>query len=293
MSTKTEDQILRDRMVVQERPLKRCLQEFSFLCEQSPKIPAPVAQQIASQVLREIRWFRHTVQCAVQVQRRSEQEISMYEQQGAQLEESIAEGRASVRRLGDELEESRNHKKHKIAYDEIAKEVEKRPTRAQLQQEIDEIKRETDQLQQEEQAHGNVIEAMQAQYANVLNEMHKLEDMAKDALTTQELGIFLGDADADVGKGEEGRPQSQSDMPSPAALDSRDAHRLNDTSDALMDAFADERRKSEGQMDGAPENEEDDEGSIAVDTGAVLEEEGEEGEEGEYEDEEGELSSEM
>ncbi|KAJ2887671.1 hypothetical protein GGI21_006841, partial [Coemansia aciculifera] len=114
------------------------------------------------------------------------------------LSSSIAESRIEIKRLGDKLEESRNNKRHKVAYDEIAVEARGRPTRELLLKEFDEVNAEIEQLRQEEASHEIVVGALNAQFQVVINELGKLEETSKNALSMQDLGIFLGDGEADV-----------------------------------------------------------------------------------------------
>ncbi|KAJ1952064.1 hypothetical protein GGI12_006341, partial [Dipsacomyces acuminosporus] len=251
------------RLMVEERPLKRCLKQFSSVCERSIKLSPGEAARACEQVLREVRWFRHTVQVAVQSQQRCEQEISAYSNRSDELEAQIEQNKAEVKRLCDKLEESRNHKKHKISYDEIAKEANKWPSRDKLQEEIDEIDREIEQLHQEEAAHDLVVESLRAQYRSVVGELNKLEDMSKNALNAQDLGIYLGEGDA-ANETETGKSRGVSDQNNPASVGISPAtpHRHGGIGDGENDGFStpsvatplpdsirEGRRKSDGQLD--------------------------------------------
>ncbi|KAI8322440.1 hypothetical protein GQ54DRAFT_148235 [Martensiomyces pterosporus] len=267
MAGKSEEQILRSRLVVEERPLKRCLRHFSAMCERSTKLTPEEAAKSCEGILQEVRWFRHTVQIAVQSQRRCEQEITAYDDQCTELEAQIDESRAEVKSLGDKLEESRNHKRHKIAYDEIAKEANRRPSREKLREEIDEINREIEQLQQEEAAHESLVESLRSQYTAVCSELGKLEEMSKSALNTQDLGIYLGDGDAMVesegGKAGPGDQNNPSMGISPATPHGHggghDEFSASVADTPLLDGVEEDagRRKSEGQLDDAAEDEDD------------------------------------
>ncbi|KAJ1939059.1 hypothetical protein GGF37_004554 [Kickxella alabastrina] len=155
-------------------------------------------QAAGARVLQEVRWFRHTSQVAVQSQRRCEKELHTYSKRKRGLEDAITEGDADVERLGDRLEESRSHKCHRIAYDEIAAEANKYPSRQKLQLEIDELNNEIEQLRQEEAAHDTVVASLRTQYATVHEELRRLADMSATALSTQDLGIIMADADGDA-----------------------------------------------------------------------------------------------
>ncbi|KAJ1905380.1 hypothetical protein GGI09_001123 [Coemansia sp. S100] len=198
MSTKSEEQILRSRLAVEDRPLKRCLRQLSTMCARHSSLTPDETRQACERVLHEVRWFRHTVQVAVQSQRRCEQEICSYTEQCVELDHGVAESHVEIKRLGDRLEESRSHKRHKVAYDEIAAEANNRPTRERLLRDFNELNTEIDQLRQEEASHEVVVEALRAQYLVVIGELGKLAETSKSALSMQDLGIYLGDADADV-----------------------------------------------------------------------------------------------
>ncbi|KAJ2089859.1 hypothetical protein IW140_002824 [Coemansia sp. RSA 1813] len=112
----------------------------------------------------------------------------------AKLESEILGASAEIKRLNEDLEESRNNKRHKIAYDEIATEANKLPTRERLSTDISAIASEIEQLEQEEEAHDAVLESLRAQYSTALDEMRRLESMSKNALSMQDLGIYMGDS---------------------------------------------------------------------------------------------------
>ncbi|KAJ2823711.1 hypothetical protein FBU31_004200 [Coemansia sp. 'formosensis'] len=198
MFTKPEEQILRSRLAVEDRPLKRCLRQLSTICARHSRLSPEEARLSCERVLQEVRWFRHTVQVAVQSQRRCEQEICSYTEQCAELDRGVVESHVEIKRLGDKLEESRNLKRHKVAYDEIAAEANNRPTRERLLKDYNELNGEIEQLRQEEASHEVVVGALRAQYLVVIGELGKLAETSKSALSMQDLGIYLGDADADV-----------------------------------------------------------------------------------------------
>ncbi|KAJ2413169.1 hypothetical protein H4218_001304 [Coemansia sp. IMI 209128] len=198
MSTKSEDQILRSRLTVEDKPLKRCLRQLSTMCARHSRLSPEEARLACERVLQEVRWFRHTVQVAVQSQRRCEQEIRSYSEQCAGLDRGVADSHLEIKRLGDRLEESRNHKRHKVAYDEIAAEANNRPTRERLLRDFNDLNSEIEQLRQEEASHEVVVGALRAQYLVVIGELGKLAETSKNALSMQDLGIYLGDADADA-----------------------------------------------------------------------------------------------
>ncbi|KAJ2611719.1 hypothetical protein H4S08_003021 [Coemansia sp. RSA 1365] len=283
MASKTEDQILRSRLVAEDRTLKRGLRQLSTMCSRRSRLSPNETQQACKQVLQEVRWFRHTVQAAVQSQRRCIQEIGFYTEQQTALENQIAEACAQVARLYDSLEESRNHKRHKIAYDEIATEANKRPARARLEADIGEINGEIEQLVQEEVSHEVVTRSLHAQYSVVVDELKKLADMSKSALNMQDLGIYLGDGEIHAEKtGFEGNPHALADM-TPTAL-----HQPYDSHDDFGTPIDDPDASGGGQPD-VRSDEIVAQNDVADVAKITVEEEGEEGECDEDEDEEGEL----
>ncbi|KAJ2756948.1 hypothetical protein IWQ56_006302, partial [Coemansia nantahalensis] len=176
MASKTEESILRSRLVAEDRALRRCLRQLSTLCGRHARLSGEEAQQACARVLQEVRWFRHTVQVAAHSQRRCRVEIEQYTEQQAALEGQIADACAEIERLSSSLEESRSHKRHKIAYDEIAVEANRRPARQRLAAEIEGIEGEIEQLRQEEATHDAVARSLHAQYAVVVGELNKLAD---------------------------------------------------------------------------------------------------------------------
>ncbi|KAJ2448443.1 hypothetical protein GGF42_005105 [Coemansia sp. RSA 2424] len=186
------------RLAVEDRPLKRCLRQLSTMCARHTRLSPEEARLSCDRALQEVRWFRHTVQVAVQSQRRCEQEIRSYTEQCIELDRAIAESRVEIKCLGDKLEESRNNKRHKVAYDEIAVEANNRPARERLVKDFDELNVEIEQLRQEEASHEAVVGALRAQFLVVIGELGKLEETSKSALSMQDLGIFLGDGEADA-----------------------------------------------------------------------------------------------
>ncbi|KAJ2742867.1 hypothetical protein GGI20_004170 [Coemansia sp. BCRC 34301] len=166
------------------------------MCARHARLSPEETRLSCDRALQEVRWFRHTVQVAVQSQRRCEQEISSYAEQCVELDRAIAESRVEIKRLGDNLEECRNNKRHKVAYDEIAVEANNRPTRERLLRDFEELNAEIEQLRQEEASHEIVVGALHAQFQVVISELGKLEETSKNALSMQDLGIFLGDGEA-------------------------------------------------------------------------------------------------
>ncbi|KAJ1838302.1 hypothetical protein LPJ73_007119, partial [Coemansia sp. RSA 2703] len=144
------------------------------------------------------RWFRHTVELAIQSQRRCEQEICEYSEQIRDLEDQIATSEAKVASLGDSLEVSRSHKRYRIAYDEIATEANKRPSRQRLQKDISDINADIDNLHNEETSHDALMSSLRLQYAHVRTELSRLAEMSASALSVQDLGIIITDADHDT-----------------------------------------------------------------------------------------------
>ncbi|KAJ1783520.1 hypothetical protein LPJ62_005005 [Coemansia sp. RSA 2167] len=283
------DSILRSRLAVEDRALKRCLRQLSTMCARQARLTPEEAQQASKRVLQEVRWFRHTVQVAVQSQWRCQGEIGLYADQQEVLEGSITGACSEIERLSDSLEESRNHKRHKIAYDEIAIDANKRLARDRLAAEIDEINSEIEQLEQEEASHDAVTQSLHTQYAVVTDELNKLASMSKSALSMQDLGIYLGDADIHAEKaGSDRNPRASTDM-SPAAHQHHDDPR--DGFDTPIDSAMLEDTDAMHSADDHSESEEgEEEGEHALGDNAdqtVIGSGSEE--EGECEDEEGEL----
>ncbi|KAJ1723433.1 hypothetical protein LPJ53_002243 [Coemansia erecta] len=154
-----------------------------------------MATKNEAHVLQEVRWFRHTVDLAIQSQRRCEQEIREYSEQIRGLEDQIAASEAEVASLGDSLEISRSHKRYRIAYDEIATEANKRPSRQRLQKDIADINADIDNLHNEDTSHGALMSSLRLQYAHVRAELGRLAEMSANALSVQDLGIIIADAD--------------------------------------------------------------------------------------------------
>ncbi|KAJ2719348.1 hypothetical protein GGI07_005260 [Coemansia sp. Benny D115] len=194
----TVEAILRSRLLVDDRSLRRCLRQLSTACSRYQKLTAEETQEAAERVLREVRWFEHTTQIALQSQARCEKELHAYAEQTRDLEDAISTAELEVSRLGDRLEESRSHKRHKIAYDEIAAEANKRPSRQKLQTEIDDLYAEIEQLQQEDVSLDSVVGSLRQQYNTVNDELRRLADIAAAALSMQDLGIILAEADAEA-----------------------------------------------------------------------------------------------
>ncbi|KAJ2852104.1 hypothetical protein IWW36_000483 [Coemansia brasiliensis] len=297
MASKSEESILRSRLIVEDRTLKRCLRQLSTICARHSQMTCQEAQQASKHVLQEVRWFRHTVQVAVQSQQRCHSEIELYSKEQTELEKQIAQTSTEIERLSDSLEESRNHKRHKIAYDEIATEANKRPSRRQIEEEISQINNDIEQLEQEEVSHESVTQSLHSQYSVVVEELNKLANMSKSALSMQDLGIYLNDSDANADK-----PDSNSrsaTIMSPSAMNSHDnPHDGFDTpidTDMLEDTdiIHDPKDHSEGEE--GEEGEDCEEGEEGEDEFADSRGDSinisseEEGEEGECEDEEGEL----
>ncbi|KAJ2699598.1 hypothetical protein FB645_005281 [Coemansia sp. IMI 203386] len=198
MATRSEESILRSRLVVEDRPLKRCLRQFSTLCSRYGQLSPEEAAASAARVLQEVQWFRHTTRVAEQSQRRCQQELRIYSEQIQNLESEIDSGKVEIASLDERLEESRSQKRYRIEYDEIAMEANKRPSRQRLQAEINELLNETDQMRQEETSHVGVMDSLRSQYASVRSELKRLADMAATALSVQDLGIILADSEADA-----------------------------------------------------------------------------------------------
>ncbi|KAJ2788757.1 hypothetical protein H4R20_007311, partial [Coemansia guatemalensis] len=255
------------------------------MCSRHSRLSPDETQQACKQVLQEVRWFRHTIQAAVQSQRRCMQEIRLYTEQQTALEDQIGEARAEAARLEDSLEESRSHKRHKIAYDEIASEANKRPARARLEAEIGEINGEIEQLVQEEASYEAVTRSLHTQYSVVVDELTKLADLSKSALNMQDLGIYLGDGEMHAEKaGFEGNLHASAGM-TPATLhqpyDSHDDFGTPIDNVILDDPNASGEDRTDARSDATAAQDD------VADVGMVAaEEEGEEGECGDEEDEE-------
>ncbi|KAJ2450841.1 hypothetical protein EV183_004017 [Coemansia sp. RSA 2336] len=262
MASKSEESILRSRLIVEDRTLKRCLRQLSTLCTRSPQLTCQEAQHASKHVLQEVRWFRHTVQVAVQSQQRCLDELHIYTSQQTRLEAQIDETSREIERLSDSLEESRNHKRHKISYDEIAREANQLPSRKQLDEEILQINADVEQLEQEQASHDMVAQSLDAQYEVVLDELNKLADMSKSALSMQDLDIYL---DASNLEKPDGNVRSaMSPAATPHAFDTPiDADMLD-----VQDVSSDEEDPEDGlvetdSMAGSEEGEcEDEEGEL-------------------------------
>ncbi|KAJ1748611.1 hypothetical protein LPJ78_004530 [Coemansia sp. RSA 989] len=185
----------------------------------------------------------------------------------------ITEISRDIERLSDSLEESRNHKRHKIAYDEIAAEANKLPSRKQIEEEILQINNDIEQLEQEQVSHEAVTQSLNTQYAVVVEELNKLASMSKSALSMQDLDIYL-DSDVHPDKPD---ANARSTIMSPSAIN---PHGFDTPIDADM---LDIQNPKDSDEEGEAEDGEDG----FVETESIVG--SEEGEEGECEDEEGEL----
>ncbi|KAJ2552720.1 hypothetical protein EV175_003203 [Coemansia sp. RSA 1933] len=305
MTAKSEEQIIRTRLIAEDRPLKRCLRQLSAMCARYAQLSPEETQTACERVVQEVRWFRHAVHVAAQSQRRCDQEARLYNHYQAKLETEISDVTSQIKSLNQDLEESRNNKRHKIAYDEIAIEANKLPTREKLSADITAIESEVDQLKQEEAAHDSVLESLRAQYSTVLNEVKRLEAMSKHALNMQDLGIYLGDS-ADAEGDRAGGHLSMSISPT---TPHRPGDLHGDFGTPIGDSMLDDDDDDEhGALDSRAnktniQNEDDDDiedgedsghdseaqqaTNVPITTRAINATDSEE--EGEYEDEEGEL----
>ncbi|KAJ2668664.1 hypothetical protein IWW42_005057 [Coemansia sp. RSA 1085] len=198
---------------------------------------------------------------------------TLYSNQQSSLEQQITEISRDIERLSDSLEESRNHKRHKIAYDEIAAEANKLPSRKQIEEEILQINNDIEQLEQEQVSHEAVTQSLNTQYAVVVEELNKLASMSKSALSMQDLDIYL-DSDVHPDKPD---ANARSTIMSPSAIN---PHGFDTPIDADM---LDIQNPKDSDEEGEAEDGEDG----FVETESIVG--SEEGEEGECEDEEGEL----
>ncbi|KAJ1569481.1 hypothetical protein HK096_002988, partial [Nowakowskiella sp. JEL0078] len=172
--------IIKTRLLIDSRPLKKCLRRFYTLYSNLPAANAG-AQQILVQFLADLSQFEASILKYQLLYEMNQHEILNYESECLKIENEAAQTKNEIIDLKVQLEEAQRRRKNKMEYDEIAREINKIATRASSRQNIFRLKDEIEKLKNERQS----LEKSQDLRRKAMNELvHSLYNV-KDMITEE------------------------------------------------------------------------------------------------------------
>jgi len=280
----TDEDIIRARLLVDDRPLKRLIKKFYNVSTcNTAELDAAFAQFILELDSQDVLFQakNRTSSIAGEERQTYEQEIAKIERQTAESEQVIAD-------LKVQLALAQETRRNKIVYDSIAKEALKLPSRAHSAENIARLTTELKDLEAEQERYAATWAGRQQAFDAIVQSLEELGERVKEEKAEQERRDALGDDDVQ----EDGTTQPATRQPSAERDDTEDSQKKahldpnakafepSSTSpqgdsaegDTGMDIDEPADRKGEEAKVG---------GSRSGSTGRSSVEEGEEGEEGE------------
>ncbi|KAJ3090395.1 THO complex subunit 7 [Quaeritorhiza haematococci] len=181
-----EDSIIRTRILVDVRPLKKCLRRFHQFTANLAANNINDAQAVLDQFFTDLAQFEAGMLKFQLVHDMNVREVKHYEDEQFQIEQEIQEAKADIENLKLELEEAQRQRRNKMEYDSMAKTINKYPTRQQSQINITQLNVDITRLEAEKRSHAAALELRRKQFLTVMEALHTMQDIISDAREQEE-----------------------------------------------------------------------------------------------------------
>jgi len=103
-----------------------------------------------------------------QIYEMNDKEVKEYKQKTKNIEQRIIEGKLEIGELKKQLDQSKEERKNKLEYDEMARNINKYPSRSQIQKHMDSLNKQIEMLEKEHTYYEETINLRKKQFHTLL-----------------------------------------------------------------------------------------------------------------------------
>ncbi|ORX93093.1 DUF783-domain-containing protein [Basidiobolus meristosporus CBS 931.73] len=197
-----DDTIIRNRLSVDERPLKRCLKRFLTWSNSLKTVSIAEAEQQLPLVVAEFAQYEQTMLRNQFIQDMSEVQVKHFAQDSDTIERDIEATQDAIQVLRKQLKEAQVELNNKIEYDKLTKEIRQHPNREDSLRDIQKLKSDIAILEAENVSHTRSMELRQEQFRLILDAIGNMQRALKEEKEVaenkpEEPKVFDSDAEPD------------------------------------------------------------------------------------------------
>jgi len=171
-----DEELIKNRLAVDERPLKNLMSRYMKWAKSLDESPLNEAQANYQYLLAQLATFELTLLRHQLIHQMNEREIGHFTSERERIEQEQVEAKKDITELNMKLEDAKEVRQNKLAYDQLAKEVNKHPSREDSILKIDEVRSEITKLQSQKVILMQTRVQRQKQFHTVITAVHELQD---------------------------------------------------------------------------------------------------------------------
>ncbi|ORX78667.1 hypothetical protein BCR32DRAFT_269951 [Anaeromyces robustus] len=163
-----EDQNIRNRLAIEERPLKRIIKKYNTLIGQYKTASREEWNTSLESLLIMLETLEINLHRSKQIFEMNNKEVNEYKLKIKNIEKRIEEGKIEIEELKKQLDQSKEERKNKLEYDEMARNINKYPSRSQIQKHMDILNKQINMLEKEHNYYEETINLRKKQFHTLL-----------------------------------------------------------------------------------------------------------------------------
>jgi len=163
-----EEQNIRNRLVIEERPLKRIIKKFNTLLGQYKSASREEWNSSLESLLIMIETLEINLHRSKQIYEMNDKEVREYKLKTENIEKRIIEGKIEIEELKKQLDLSKEERKNKLEYDEMARNINKYPSRSQIEKHMETLNKQIEMLEKEHSYYEETINLRKKQFHTLL-----------------------------------------------------------------------------------------------------------------------------
>ncbi|KAK9720794.1 THO complex subunit 7 [Basidiobolus ranarum] len=175
-----DDTIIRNRLSVDERPLKRCLKRFLTWSNSIKAASMEEAELQFPLVVAEFAQYEQTMLRNQFIQDMSQVQVKHFAQDSDTIAQDIKATQNAIQVLSKQLKEAQVELNNKIEYDKMTKEIRQHPNREDSLRDIHKLKTDIAKLESENVTHTKSMELRQEQFRMILDAISNMQRALKE-----------------------------------------------------------------------------------------------------------------
>ncbi|ORX59947.1 DUF783-domain-containing protein [Piromyces finnis] len=163
-----EEQNIRNRLAIEERPLKRIIKKFNTLISQYKSASREEWNTSLESLLIMIETLEINLHRSKQIYEMNNKEVKEYMEKTKNIQQRIIQGKAEIEELKRQLDQSKEERKNKLEYDEMARNINKYSSRSQIQKHMDSLNKQIEMLEKEHMYYEETINLRKKQFHTLL-----------------------------------------------------------------------------------------------------------------------------
>ncbi|PVZ96986.1 hypothetical protein BB558_007074 [Smittium angustum] len=182
--SKLSDQIIQNKLAVDEKTLLKFATNYLKVLENSKAFESDIQQLLPengipnkddlNSVLIDLALFKQNIYRHVAFQKSLHKEIDFLESENNRIKEETMKSVGIISDLEQKLIQAKNLHDQKQEYDEISKKINELETRDNINRDLDILKNEILELENEQEMYPRFIESLQTQFLNCVEQLEKL-----------------------------------------------------------------------------------------------------------------------